>query len=72
MNKYYMFWHDYNGTYVESFMSIDEAESRCAGIMLAAERDGYGIEIDGIIHGTEMIPKVVERVATIVFEEKGG
>jgi len=68
MEKIFIIWRDYDGTYIETFDSDEkkkEAEERCAEIM--AKGDDYGTEIDAVIQGKELKTETIEVVSKVLL-----
>jgi len=70
MEKIYIIWHDYDGTYVEMFDSENKkkAEKRCTDIMARtelAEGDAYGTKIDAVVQGRELTIKPIKVVSKV-------
>ncbi len=62
--KIFIFWHDYDGNYIEEF-AFDEkykAEQRCTEIL---ERRDYGVQIDAVIQGKMLTMKTVKMISKV-------
>lgn len=66
MNRIFIIWHDYDGTYIEPFNceSREKVEERCTEIMAKAD---YGVQIDTVIEGKELTIKSVEVVSKVLL-----
>lgn len=66
VEKIFMIWHDYDGTYIEKFeangQGIKRAEKRCA-LLLAG--DDNGTRINAVIKGRELKIETMEVVTRV-------
>lgn len=72
MEKIFIVWHDYDGTYVEEFDSEekDKAEKKCTDITARAELAGgnaHGTQIDAVIQGRMLMIKPIKVVVSKVM-----
>lgn len=72
MDKIFIIWHDYDGTYVEEFetegQETEKAEERCANVLAREGLHDSGTSMDIIIKGRELKMETVEVVSKVLLK----
>jgi len=69
--KVYVLWDDYDGSYLESFDTRDEAAIK-AGEIVAKQNssDDYGTSLLGVVEGFSLDVHIVSRIDAVELRDK--
>lgn len=72
MRSVFIFWHDWDGEYLEKFedtiQGFKKAENKCLEILMNTRRNGE--KIDAVIIGIKMKIEIVKKVSKVKLERE--
>ena len=71
MDKIFVFWSDWEGTYCDVFPSREEASMKVGDIVAKVDStDDHGTQLSAVVEGVELAVSIVSRIDVVELIEK--